>query len=458
MKPDTRRGFLLQCLQAMGALATPLLPLPAPAGSRTALVTGVRVAASQGTTRVVFDLTAPVSHHVFALHDPERIVVDLERSSLFAIPEALRLTGTALRSVRYGKQGQALRIVFDVTGKLVSKSFVLPPSESLGHRLVVDLRPPATAHRRPRSVRSTKQAAAPVPVEPAPRVSRDLVIAIDPGHGGKDPGATGRRGTREKNVVLSIARRLKALVGREPGMRAVMTRERDVFIPLRGRISKARRYRADIFVSIHADAARNRSARGASVYVLSPRGATSEHARWLAQNENKVDLVSGVSLGDKDDVLKSVLLDLSQTATLEDSFELAESILKELKRVGRVRSKRVEQAGFVVLKSPDIPSVLVETAFISNPSEERRLNKGSHQEALAKAILRVVKDYLRANAPLDTRFASLRGSRHVIRKGETLSTIASRYRVKLGHLRRANALRGDRIRVGQVLTIPAQDS
>lgn len=439
----------------MGVLATPLLPVPARAGSRTALVTGVRVAAGRGTTRVVFDLTAPVAHHVFALHDPERIVVDLDRTTLFAIPEALSLKGTALRSVRYGKQGQGLRIVFDVSGGLVPKSFVLPPSESLGHRLVVDLRPSGT-RREARPAKSTRQSAR--PVEPALRVRRDLVIAIDPGHGGKDPGATGRRGTREKDVVLSIARRLKALIDKEPGMRAVMTRDQDVFIPLRGRISKARRYKADIFVSIHADAARNRSARGASVYVLSPRGATSEHARWLAQNENKVDLVGGVSLGDKDEVLKSVLLDLSQTATLEDSFELAGEILKQLKRVGRVRSKRVEQAGFVVLKSPDIPSVLVETAFISNPSEERRLRKRSHQEALAKAILSGLKDYLRSNAPPDTRLASIRGSRHVIRKGETLSTIASRYRVGLGRLRRVNALHGDRIRVGQVLTIPAQDS
>lgn len=395
MNAENRRVFLLRCARWAGVIAG--LLRVGPVGAKTALVTRVRVASTDTNTRVVFDLTAPVSHTVFSLQGPDRVVVDIDQANLFALPDPPPLAGSLLHDIRYGATGEKLRVVLDVASSVEPSTFSLPPSKTLGHRLVIDLRKRLGTKARP-------------PARPAehqkPAKLRDFVVAIDPGHGGKDPGAVGRRGTREKDIVLSIARRLEALIKAEPGMRPVMTRARDVYIPLRGRILKARQHKADVFLSIHADAARNRNARGSSVYVLSSRGATSEHARWLAKQENEVDLVGGVSLDHRDEDVASVLLDLSQTATLDASIDLAGSILSQLKRVGRIRSERVEQAGFVVLKSPDIPSVLIETAFISNAQEELRLRKSAHQRALAAAILNGLKGYLREHAPPGTRLAA----------------------------------------------------
>lgn len=283
---------------------------------------------------------------------------------------------------------------------------------------------------------------------------RDVVIAIDAGHGGEDPGARGHRGTREKTVVLAIARRFKALVEKEPGMRPVMIRDGDYYISLRGRIKKARQKRADIFISIHADAFHNKKARGSSVYTLSPRGATSEAARWLAESENKADLIGGVSLDDKDDLLASVLLDLSQTASLEASLDVADHILGGLKRVGKVHKRRVQSASFMVLKSPDIPSVLVETAFISNPEEERKLRSKSYQQKLAQALMQGVRKYFHRFPPPGTHLAR----RHVIKTGDTLSAIAEQYQVPVHRLRNVNQLESDHVKVGEVLQIPVQTS
>ena len=281
------------------------------------------------------------------------------------------------------------------------------------------------------------------------------MIAIDAGHGGEDPGARGPRGTREKTVVLQIAKRLERLVDREPGFRAVMIREGDYFMPLRKRASKAHEHRADLFVSIHADAFHDRRARGSSVYVLSQRGATSEMARILAETENAADLIGGVSLNDKDDLLKTVLLDLSQTASIEASMEVGENVLGHLRRLGKVHKRRVQQAGFVVLKSPDIPSILVETAFISNPGEERQLRNGKHQQNLATAILKGIKSYFRNNPPPGTLMAQ---RQHVIKRGDTLSEIAQRYDVSMNQLRVANGLKGNSLRIGDVLKIPSKGS
>jgi N-acetylmuramoyl-L-alanine amidase len=281
--------------------------------------------------------------------------------------------------------------------------------------------------------------------------ARDLVIAIDAGHGGDDTGAIGRNGTYEKDVVLSIARRLYTLVKKTPGMRPVMIRQGDYYIGLRQRIDKARENKADLFISIHADSFHDRRVQGSSVFVLSNRGASSEMARWLAEKENSSDLAGGVRLNDKDQVLAEVLLDLSQNATIEASITVAGNMLGELQRVGKAHKSTVQQAGFVVLKSPDIPSVLVETAFISNPTEERKLRDSRHQEALATAMLRGINRYFANHPPPGTRLAA---RQYTIQRGDTLGVIAQQYQVSLSTLKDFNDLKSDVLRVGQTLRIP----
>jgi N-acetylmuramoyl-L-alanine amidase len=287
-----------------------------------------------------------------------------------------------------------------------------------------------------------------------------VVVAVDAGHGGEDPGAQGSvRHTREKVVTLEIARRLKRLIDAQPGMRAVLTRKGDYYVGLRRRMQLARKYKADLFISIHADAFRDRRVRGSSIYVLSRRGASSEAARWLAARENAADLIGGVSLDDKDDMLASVLLDLSQSAAQEASLAAAQQVYRNLGRLGKVHARHIQRAGFVVLKSPDIPSMLIETGFISNPTEESNLRNHAYQEKLAKAISRGVTHYFKDAPPPGTLLAKLekegRPREHVITRGETLSVIAHRYQVSLGELRDVNQIENDRrIRVGQVLRIP----
>ena len=412
------------------------------------MIRRVRLSNMGSDTRIVFDLNRPVTHNIFTLSNPERVVVDLSNAYMPLGVEYLNLKRSIIKNIRYAARGgNKLRVVFDLHKRVNPRSFVLPPAHQLGHRLVINLRGDGIDNKAP--VRTAKD---------KPQRLRDVVIAIDAGHGGKDPGAIGRRGTKEKRIVLSIARQLEALLRKENGVRPVMTRRRDVFLPLRKRIKYARRKQADMFISIHADAVKNRRVRGSSVYVLSENGASSEAARYLAKRENEADLVGGVSLDDKDDVLASVLLDLSQTATVEASTDLADNMLGQLKRVGRVHSDRVERAGFAVLKSPDVPSILVETAFISNPVEERLLRTKAHQQSLAKAMLRGIKSYLADHAPPGTHLAQERNHRHVIKRGETLSVIAERYRVDVKQLRKHNALPSDRIHAGDVLVIPAAES
>jgi len=422
------------------------ISLPALAGQ--AEVVGVRLWPAPDHTRLVFDLSGPAEHSLFTLPDPDRIVIDLKNTSLRK--ELITdLTNGPVKSIRSGgRNGTDLRIVLDTKSTMRPKSFILKPYGEYGDRLVLDLyNVKGKKHKVVKSARPSakKQAKAKL---------RDVVIAIDAGHGGEDPGARGYRGTREKHVVLAIARRLKALVEKEPGMRPVMIRDGDYYISLRGRVKKARQKRADIFISIHADAFRNKKAKGSSVYTLSPRGATSEAARWLAESENKADLIGGVSLDDKDDLLASVLLDLSQTASLEASLDVADHILGGLKRVGKVHKRRVQSASFMVLKSPDIPSVLVETAFISNPEEERKLLTKSYQKKLANALMQGVRKYFHRFPPPGTHLAR----RHVIQSGETLSEIAQQYQVPVTNLRNINRLKSDSVKVGQILQIPLQTS
>jgi N-acetylmuramoyl-L-alanine amidase len=427
---------------------------------------GVRLWAAPDHTRVVFDTSGTVKHKIFSLANPDRVVIDVPSAQASKTLAAAKNQSGLVKGIRTARKDKnTLRIVLDLTQGAKPKSFSLKPNEQYGHRLVVDLYDQAVpavkavnkapAKQRPaKTVQTTgagKAATVKTAVTAADTPFRELVIAIDAGHGGEDPGAIGRRGTREKTVVLNIARKLAALIKKEPGMRPVMIREGDYYIGLRQRINKARKHNADLFISIHADAFRDRRAHGSSVFVLSNRGASSEMARWLAAKENSADLAGGVSLDDKDDVLASVLLDLSQSASREASHEVASNMLSELKRVGKTHKSTVQSAGFMVLKSPDIPSILVETAFISNPSEESNLRSSKYQTRLAKAMLNGIRDYFDNNPPPGT----LRVARkHTIKRGDTLSEIAAAYQVSLTSLRGFNSLKSDRLKVGDTLRIP----
>ncbi len=415
------------------------------------VVKGARLWAAPDNTRVVFDISAPVQHSLFSLSKPDRIVIDLTDAHLAKPLTGLDFSKGAVKDVRSAPRnhGKDLRVVLDLRHGVKPKSFVLKPSGDYGNRLVIDLDDPgANGSNAPVKTADTK-----------PSKARNVVIAIDAGHGGEDPGATGPHGTHEKTVTLAIAKRLAALVRKTPGMTPVLTRKGDYYVPLRKRTLIARQHKADLFISIHADAVKNGRARGASVYALSQRGATSEQARWLAERENSADLIGGVSLDDKDDLLASVLLDLSMTGTIEASLDLGQDVLAQLRKVGPVHKNRVNQAGFVVLKSPDIPSILVETAYISNPREERELRTPSFQERMARSIMRGVDKYLNQNPPPGTVLALKdHERRHVITRGETLSSIAQHYDVSTKEIKMANGLHGDNIQAGEVLTIPASSS
>jgi N-acetylmuramoyl-L-alanine amidase len=408
-------------------------------------VEGLRLWAAPDNTRVVLDVNSVVKHEVFTLADPPRVVIDLQDATLRAPLPQPAAEDRLVRKIRSAtRRGDDLRVVLDLRAPVRPKSFRLKPNRTYGHRLVVDLRNASLPEHRSRKVEPTDFVSASGKL-------RDVVVAIDAGHGGEDPGARGRRGTDEKDITLSIARRLAVLVRKEPGMRPLLIRDGDYYLGLRNRIEKARRHRADLFISVHADAFRDRRVKGASVYTLSRSGASNEAARWLAERENASDLVGGVSLEDKDDVLASVLLDLSQRASIEASYEFARHLLRRLRSVGAVHKPTVQHAGFAVLKSPDIPSVLVETAFISNPREERRLRDPKHQRKVARALMKGIRSYFYHRAPPGTWIAA---RKHVIASGDTLSEIAVRYRVSLSKLRVANGIKGDLVRIGQVLNIP----
>ncbi|MFV3092584.1 N-acetylmuramoyl-L-alanine amidase [Pseudomonas sp. GW6] len=439
-------------------------------------IRSVRLWRAPDNTRLVFDLSGPVQHSVFTLAAPDRIVIDVSGAKLATSLEQLSLANTPITGVRSAQRSaDDLRVVIDLSAPVSPKSFTLAPNQQYGHRLVVDLfdqgsAPPATQSP------SVAASAPPVPVTPTqpppkltpvPNGKRDIVIAIDAGHGGEDPGALSPvKGQYEKNVTLAISRELQRQINAEKGFRAELVRTGDYFIPLRKRTEIARKKGADLFVSIHADAAPRASAFGASVYALSERGATSETARWLADAENQSDLIGGagnVSLDDKDKMLAGVLLDLSMTASLSSSLNVGQKVLSNMGGITPLHKRRVEQAGFMVLKSPDIPSILVETGFISNPNEARKLHTASHQQALARSITSGVKQFFHENPPPGTYVAWLRdegkivaGPReHVVARGESLALIAQRYQISLVALRSANKLNGDVIKVGQTLQIPA---
>jgi N-acetylmuramoyl-L-alanine amidase len=391
-------------------------------------VADVRLWSGPEGTRLVLDLSAPVRHEVFSIENPDRVVIDLQNTRL-AMRKALPDGQGPVTSVRSGPQADGgLRIVLDLAVRQPVKSFMVAPEGAAGHRLVVELPPVAaatTAAAAPQpplgqqvlttgAAAMSQVAASTPPVKSiaASAKGRDLVVAIDAGHGGQDPGAIGRGGTREKEVTLSIARRLAKAIDAEEGMRAVLIRDGDYFISLRGRIRKAREAGADMFISVHADSVLDRSVSGASVYVLSLRGASDEASRWLAERENAADLMGGVSLDDKNDVLASVLLDVTQKEAVSNSVEAADAVLGALRRVGHVHGgHRVRHAGFVVLKSPDIPSMLVETAFISNAGDERKLRDAVYQQRVAEAIHAGVRDFFYDKPPPGTKLAAIVAAR-----------------------------------------------
>ena len=441
--PDPRTDPLRRKLIS-GGIALFLLPV-VPRLAQAATILAVRTWPADEYTRVTLEMDSELKAEHFVLEDPYRLVVDIDGLSMsHAINELVskvRPNDPYIRSVRVGQnRPNVVRLVFDLKQDIAPQVFTLKPVGGYKYRLVLDLYPKVAqdpllallkdaqndplagildelAQNGPSeapipSVEGQKLPApvarkAPEPETPPPppasRRDRPILIALDPGHGGEDPGAIGRGGTREKDIVLQIAKRLKAMIDAQPNMRAYLTRDRDYFVPLNVRVQKARRVKADLFISIHADAWIKPSARGSSVWALSQHGATSTAARWLAQKENDADLIGGVNLGAHNQQVAKVLLDLSTGAQINDSIKVGTRVLGEIGKINRLHKNRIERAGFAVLKAPDIPSILVETAFISNPEEERLLRSAEHQQRIARAMLDGVKGYFAASPALARR-------------------------------------------------------
>ena len=383
---STARRFFLKRISRYGlSLALLAGTKPAFAKPKTSL-TGIRISQSaEDHTRVVFDLSGGFEHRLFTLADPHRVVIDLTNTRKSKAIEIDNVSTSLMNGLRSAsKDNDRLRVVLDLQSKVRPRSFELKPDGKYGHRLVVDLH---ATNLSPTPIKTSKKE--------RKKVKQQFVIALDPGHGGRDPGAIGKRGTREKDIALSVAKKMKTLINRTPGYRAVLTREGDRFVTLRNRVKKARQAEADIFISLHADSFHKSNVKGASVYALSLRGASSEAARWIAKKENASDLIGGISLDDKDDLIASVLLDLSQSATIQDSLELGSDVLSHIGKVSKLNNRKVQQAGFAVLKAPDMPSILIETAFLSNPSEEKKLRNPKHQHKLAKAVFSGIRKHLK---------------------------------------------------------------
>lgn len=383
-------------------LVSPLFTLPL--GAYATQIRNARLWRSEDKLRLVFDLSGPVQYKTFSLTSPDRLIIDLSGAGLSGDFSQLALKNSGITSIRSGHFGKSdTRIVLDLVEPMQLNSFVLPPQDGQGHRLVLDL---TNATRAPRQI-----AAEPAPwVTPVDKAhpKRDIIVVVDPGHGGKDPGAIGSKGQREKDVVLSIAQLLAKRLKREKGFDVKLVRNDDFFVPLRKRVDIARQHKADMFISVHADAAPRLAASGASVYALSEGGATSATARFMAQRENGADLLGAttlLNLKDKDPMLAGVILDMSMNATIASSLQLGSSVLGSLQNITSLHQKRVEQAGFAVLKSPDVPSILVETGFISNPRDAQRLVTARHQQAVADGLFEGLKRYFQKNPPMNSYMA-----------------------------------------------------
>jgi N-acetylmuramoyl-L-alanine amidase len=474
------RGYLNKLA---GWTVAAMLAALSPCLAQAAQVKDARVWAGPQYTRVVLDADGPL-HYTIEQKDGQ-VVVDLRDSQAangFSAPAAQGL----YRGISHARRGNNLRLTASVEPASRLKSFVLKPTANDNYRLVLDLYPASAAPAPEPAVSvsySNPTHSRRVAAEQAAAMlngQRAVVVAIDAGHGGKDPGSHGPAGTQEKNVTLAVARDLAKEINRQPGMKAVLTRDSDIFIPLKRRYEIAREHNADLFVSIHADAFTSDDARGSSVWVLSPRGKTSMAARWLADSENRADLIGGISLDDKDDGLAKVLLDLQQGWAIQASDEVAGNVLRALAKLGPTHRGHVERANFVVLRSPDVPSILVETAFISNPVEERKLRDPKHQKLLASAVMSGVKNYFESTPPPGTWFAAEAARRngvrvaaaeapatragkvpdravdtHKVTRGESLSGIARQYGISVGALKTANQISSNIVQAGAVLTIPS---
>lgn len=435
-----------------------LLALAAGVVQAATKVEGVRIWPAPDHTRLVLDTVGKVDHNMFSLSGPSRLVIDLKNTSKSADFSKVDLSGSPIKRIRSApRNGKDLRVVLDLKSDIKPRSFVLEPNQQYGHRLVVDLIDES-------GTRLEKAASPTVTQNSAGK--RDIIVVIDAGHGGEDPGAIGPRGTREKDVVLKMAKTLAALVNKQPGFKAKLTRTGDYYIGLRNRTILARKHNADLFVSVHADAFRTPQPSGASVFALSQRGATSETARWLAQSENRSDLIGGagaLSLEGRDEMLAGVLLDLSMTASINASLGVGSSVLGQLGSVAKLHKPGVEQAAFAVLKSPDIPSILVEAGFISNPKEEKNLSAGWYREKLARAMMDGIHDYFRRSPPPGTLLAWQKENRkgggrvgqYRIQQGDTLSGVARENQTTVSELMRFNGMNDDRVMVGQTIRIPS---
>ncbi len=439
----SRRKFLQQLMGVSGAVGLSGTTGLSYAGVAKTQIQDIRLSKKTGSVRLVFDMDSTVQHSVFSLHQPERIVLDLKNVSMPHGMVDLIQANSMIRGIRTGiKNGGDLRVVFDLNGQASPRSFLLAPSGKAGHRLVLDLHDTEKKSAKATSNTLTK------------KKLRDVVIAIDAGHGGRDPGATGRSGTKEKVVTLQMAKKLEKLINAQRGMRAILTRKNDRYMKLRQRIATARKNNADMMISLHADSFPNPRARGSSIFALSIDGASSETARLLAENENASDLLFGdISLDVDDEMVKEVLFDLSLTGTIQSSLDIGEEVLKQIATVNKVHKKSVQQAGFAVLKAPNIPSVLLETAFISNPREEKNLRSSAHQQKVAKAISRGVSSYFLRKAPPGT-WLSEAITDYKVKSGDNLAVIANKFNTSIGDLRARNALQTNSLSAGQVLKIP----
>ncbi|ETX10351.1 N-acetylmuramoyl-L-alanine amidase [Marinomonas ushuaiensis DSM 15871] len=421
-----------------------------PLSAFSAEVRDIRVAQQEGVTRLVFELSETAEHRLFPLSNPDRIVLDLGGVDLSnsVVNGLSAISSGVLMRVRYAKRDNGVRFVLDLSQAAKAKSTVLSSNGTYGPRILIELeygdRKPATVVKSLANLSKEK---------------RDIVIVIDPGHGGKDPGALGQYSVREKDIVLSIAKELASRISAVDGFKAVLTRSTDVYLKLRDRSKVAREANADLMISVHADAFTKASASGASVWALSLSGKSSEMGRWLASQENSADLVGGISLDDKDQLLAEVLLDMSMNSTIQMSLNVGESVLGQMRGVAKLHKNSVQQAGFVVLKSPDIPSILIETGFVSNKIEAKNLSSRNYRVKLAASISKGVIEYFTKNAPDGTLVAWKQNSHsdyiYTVGKGDTLSEIARRNQVSLGVLRQANSLKNDVIWIGQKLVIPA---
>ncbi len=438
-----RRKFLQQLMGVSGAAGLSGVTGLSHASASKTQVRDIRLSKNDGYVRLVFDLDSSVQHSIFSLHQPERIVLDLKNSSMPNGMIDMIQANSLIRGIRSGIQnGHDLRVVFDLHDQVSPRSFLLAPSGKAGHRLVLDLHD------------SEKKSEQTTSKKPPKKELRDVIIAIDAGHGGRDPGALGRNGTKEKTVTLQLAKKLEKLINDQRGMKAVLTRKDDRYLKLRHRIEKAKKNNADMMISIHADSFPDPRARGSSIFALSVNGASSEMAQQLAENENASDVMFGdVSLAVDDPMVNKVLLDLSFTGGIQSSLDIGSEILKQIGTVNRVHKKTVQQAGFAVLKTPNIPSILLETAFISNPREEKNLRSSAHQKKVAKAISRGVNSYFLRKAPPGT-WLSEAITDYKVKPGDNLGVIANKFNTSVDNLRARNALQTNNLSAGQVLKIP----